>query len=227
MKTDINFYGSYKLIYSSFVLLVSLMLAGCSSTTLVTRTYTEFIPPISEEGKTCLEKISVNLKTCQGRVEIEQQLCQKEAHITATQDLAQAEIKYQNDLAALKAQQLDERKKQELQLVNQQKEYADCLDRKKLQEAQLRNNTNSGSGQSITIKYVDSCTNPQLNGNYQTGIDSYSIAPTKPQLEDFIHDAQCYSSTKCEGDYNSHYEACGGKVLYTTRCFANCAGDVK
>jgi hypothetical protein len=99
---------------------------------------------------------------------------------------------------------------------------------KKEQEAiQRRNNAAGGTGQPMTMLYIDTCTSPQPNGNYQAGVGGYAINPPEPQIEDFVQDAQCYANTECEGDYNHQYETCGGKVLTTTRCFANCVGDAK
>lgn len=232
MKTyvgDSNRSNSYKrILYISLALFVIFMVAGCSSTTPITQTYTEYIPPIKAPQKECLKKISGELKRCQGQIELEQKECTGKALITAQEKLAHAQVDHQQHLAALEAQRVKESENQNLQFLNQQKEYADCQARNKLQEAiQRRNNAAGGTGQPITMLYIDTCTNPQPNGNYQAGVGGYAINPPEPQIEDFLQDAQCYANTKCEGDYNHQYETCGGKVLITTRCFANCAGDEK
>ncbi len=213
MKTYLDSF-SYKLSYCRIALFL-IMIVGCSSTTRITQTYSEYVPPIRPEDKACIEKISENKKNCKGRIELEKEECKGKALVNAQEKLADAQIDYQRHLADLKQQRVLEIKHQKLQILNQQNEYDACLARQKQQTTQPRNNTGGG----ISMIYIDTCPNPQRNIGGQV---SNSWVPPEPQLEDFIQDAHCYANTECEGDYNHQYEQCGGTVLKTTRCFANC-----
>jgi hypothetical protein len=164
----------FKLSHLSYALFLTLMVvAGCSSTTPITRTYVDYIPPISREGQECLSMIAEAMEVCNGQADIEQQQCQANAQADAQGAFKDAQIDF------------------ELRKGELQKQAAS----QPIEKYQAYSN--------IAISMLDAM---------------------KPQLSGFVQDGHCYSNNKCRAEYNEHYSKCGGKVLPTMRCFANC-GD--
>lgn len=44
----------------------------------------------------------------------------------------------------------------------------------------------------------------------------------EPQLNDYVQDNHCQANNGCKAQFAQNFIQCGGTILSTTRCFANC-----
>ncbi len=197
------------------VLLFSIIsLAGCSSTKTIYRTYKEYIPSIESEQQQCIIDYKKDLSRCQTSGNIELQKCKKSAKHAAQDSYNQALNEYQRKVKKVKSQQFSEEKRQNDLQAQKQDQYDDCVSQEKIRKEKQDYN------------FYIICTPPRLDNNYSNGqFSSNNFYGREPREEDFVNDAHCYTGNECEDSYDAKYVECGGKILFTTWCFANCSED--
>ena len=117
------------------VFLSLLLLTGCISTSPVTVTHTEYIPPITDAGQECVRTIKNEHVSCKERIALETKVCQDKAYVLAQSQHSQALIDYTYRLAEENKQRVVQEQNRQIQGAKEQKSYDDCILRNKRRAA--------------------------------------------------------------------------------------------
>lgn len=190
------------------------LLASCSSTTPITRTYKEYIPPIHQEGLDCISKLNEETKKINLIAQQERKNCKTNAEITAQATYQQALLNHQNEMDNMRKRWEYDNHQRQLQDKEALLRYNECLKQQEIQRAR--------QGTGAFQAYSKPCIQPVASANNQAYFPQNSLP--KPDIREFINDSHCDALI---GDHISQYDSdyvktCYGNIVITTRCFANC-----
>ena len=202
------------------LLLGVILLTGCSSTKTISRTYKEYIPSIEPAQQQCIFDYQNHRNDCQISENNTTQGCKHAARLAAQDSYNQALNDYQGKIGNIKAQQATEEKQRKDRQAQKQGEYDTCVSNEKIRKEKI------GTEKMGYSSFHTICTPPRLDNTYSSNqFSSNNFYGREPREEDFINDAHCYTGSECEGSYDAKFVECGGKILFTTWCFANCVGE--
>ncbi|MEE9373774.1 MAG: hypothetical protein V3V00_12045 [Saprospiraceae bacterium] len=207
--------NSYHAFFYGLMLLGIIFLSGCSSTKTISRTYKEYIPSIEPEQQQCILDYKNHRNDCQTVENNILQSCKQEAKLAAQDSYHQALNDYQRKVEQIGGQKIAEEQEIKNRRSRAKNEYDQCLANEKMRKEKLDYSA-----------FHAICTPPRIDNNYYSSNKSSSdFYVRKPREQDFTNDAHCYTGNECENFYDAKYLECGGKIIFTTWCFANCEGD--